>query len=140
VDTHGWLTDERFLDGLAASNALPGPISAKMSVFVGLEVGGIPGAIVSFLAVMVPGVTLMSVLAGLLLRHRDAPMVNGAMAAVQPVVIGLLAWTVLSLLPDGVHSWTGAVLAAGALGAMAMNVHPAVVIAVALGLGAVFLR
>jgi len=140
VDGRGWLTQEQFLDGLAVGSALPGPIAAKMSIYVGLEVAGAPGAVVAFLGVMLPGVLLMTGLATVLLRFRDAPAVSGAMAAVQPVVIGLLAWTAISLVPDGVRGGAGAALALGALAAMALDVHPAVVILVAMGLGAVFMR
>ena len=140
VDGRGWLTHEQFLDGLAVGSALPGPIAAKMSIYVGLQVAGAPGALVAFLGVMLPGALLMSLVASVLLRYRDAPAVSGAMAAVQPVVIGLLAWTAISLVPDGVRGGVGILFALGALGAMALKVHPAVVILVAMGLGAAFLR
>jgi len=140
VEGRGWLTDEQFLDGLAVGSALPGPIAAKMSVYVGMEVAGLPGAAVSLVALMVPGVALMSILATVLLRYRNTPAVSGAMAAVQPVVIGLLAWTAISLVPDGVRGIGGAVLAVGALIAMALKVHPAIVIVAAMGIGAVWMR
>jgi chromate transporter len=140
VDTHGFLTEEQFLDAIAASSALPGPISAKMSIFVGLESASWLGALVAFLGVMLPGVVLMSLMAGLLLRFREAPAVSGAMSALQPVVIGLLAWTVISLIPDGVRSWQGGLLAGGALLAMALKVHPAAVIVAAMGIGALWMR
>ncbi len=140
VDGRGWLTDQQFLDGLAAGSALPGPISAKMSVYVGMSVAGPAGAAVSFVGVMLPGVVLMSVLAALLVRFRSNPAVSGAMSAVQPVVIGLLAWTVISLIPDGIRGGAGVALAVGALIAMALKVHPAIVIVAAMGIGAVWMR
>ena len=62
------------------------------------------------------------------------------MRAVQPAVIGLLAWTVVSLAPDGIRSLSGALIAGGALAALALKVHPAVVIVAAMAIGAVFLR
>jgi chromate transport protein ChrA len=62
------------------------------------------------------------------------------MRAVQPAVIGLLAWTVISLAPGGIRSWSGALIAGGALAALALKVHPAAVIVTALVIGAVFLR
>jgi len=140
VDTRGWLTEQQFLDGLAASSALPGPISAKMSIYVGLETSGVLGAAVAFFSVMLPGVVLMSVVAAVVLRYRDHAAVGGAMNALQPVIIGLLAWTAISLVPDGVRSWQGGVLAVGALCAMALKVHPAVVIVAAMGIGALWMR
>lgn len=140
VDSQDFLTEAQFLDGLAASSALPGPIAAKMSIYVGMETASLPGAVVSFIGVMLPGVTLMSLVAALLLRYREHPAVGGAMSALQPVVIGLLAWTVISLVPGGVKSWQGGVLAGAALLAMALKVHPAAVIVAAIGIGALWMR
>lgn len=140
VQTHAWLTEEQFLEAIAASSALPGPIAVKMSVLVGSQVGGMPGAIAALLGVTVPAITLMALLTGALMQFRSAPAVSGAMRAVQPAVIGLLAWTVVSLAPDGIRSLSGALIAGGALAALALKVHPAVVIVAAMAIGAVFLR
>lgn len=140
VETHGWVTDQQFLDALAASAALPGPIAVKMSVMVGAQTAGVGGAIAALLGVIVPSVTLISVLAGILLQYRQAPVVSGAMRAVQPAVIGLLAWTVISLAPEGIRNVPGALLAGGALIALMLKVHPALVIIGALGIGAIFMR
>lgn len=140
VQTHAWLTEEQFLEAIAASSALPGPIAVKMSVLVGSQVGGIPGAMAALVGVTVPAITLMTLLTGALMQFRSAPAVSGAMRAVQPAVIGLLAWTVVSLAPDGIRSLSGALIAGGALAALALKVHPAAVIVAAMAIGAVFLR
>lgn len=140
VDTQQWVTEQQFLDALAAASALPGPIAVKMSVMVGAQTAGIPGAVAAFIGVTLPAISLMSVLAGVLIQYRQAPVVTGAMRAVQPAVIGLLSWTVISLAPDGIRSLSGAFLAAGALVALMLKVHPAIVILVAIVFGAVFLR
>jgi chromate transporter len=140
VDTQGWVTEQQFLDALAASAALPGPIAVKMSVMVGLQTAGVGGAMAALLGVVVPAVALISLLAGLLTQHRHAPVVSGAMRAVQPAVIGLLAWTVISLAPEGIRNVPSALLAGGALIALMLKVHPAVVIVFALGIGAIFMR
>ena len=140
VQTNGWMTDEQFLEAIAASSALPGPIAVKMSVLVGAQVAGLPGAVAALVGVIVPAVALIGALAGVLMQFRSTPVVSGAMRAVQPAVIGLLAWTVISLAPGGIRSWSGALIAGGALAALALKVHPAAVIVTALVIGAVFLR
>jgi len=140
VDAQAWVSEEQFLDAIAAASALPGPIAVKVSVMVGVQTAGIPGAIASLLGVIVPAVTLMSLVAGLLLQYREAPILNGAMRAVQPAVIGLLAWTVISLAPDGIRNLPAALIAGGALVALLLKVHPALVMVCALGIGAAFLR
>ena len=140
VETQAWVTEQQFIDALAAASALPGPIAIKMSVMIGAQTAGVPGAVAALIGVVLPAITLMSVLSGILIQYRQAPVVSGAMRAVQPVVVGLLAWTVVSLAPDGIRSISGALLAGGALIALMLKVHPAMVIVLAMILGAVFLR
>lgn len=140
VETHAWVSEEQFLDALAAASALPGPIAVKMSVMVGAQTAGVPGAVAALFGVIVPAVALMSVLAGVLLQYRQAPLLSGAMRAAQPAVIGLLAWTVISLAPEGIRNLPAALIAGGALFALMLKVHPAIVMVCALGVGAIFLR
>jgi len=140
VDVRGWLTEAQFMEGLAVSNALPGPITAKMSVFVGWKMAGGAGAGVSCLAVVAPAAFLMLALMGVLLRYREAPAVAGGLRAVKPVVIGMLVWTVATLWTDAVQGWSTALLAGAALVALLLKVHPGIVVVVALVVGALFLR
>jgi chromate transporter len=140
VDGRAWLSEERFLDLLATGYSLPGPIAAKMSVAVGFEAGGLLGALVAFLAVMAPAALLMLGVGALLTRHRDTPAVAGAMRAVKPVVVALLAWTAIDLAPAGIQGWKAGALAAAALAALLLKVHPALVIVAAMVLGAALLR
>lgn len=140
VDRYGWMTDAELLDSLAFGNALPGPIAVKLAAHVGMQVGGWAGCAVALLALSGPSVAMMLGLAALYMRFRTNPYVVGAMAGVRPAVVGLLAYTVWTLAPDGVRNLGGAALAAGSLIALVLEVHPAIVIAVAMGIGAVFLR
>ncbi len=140
VDQRAWMDNEQFIEALALGNALPGPIAAKMSVFVGLRVAGALGAIVAFSAVMGPSVALMLALAGVYYRFRDQPAVAGAMEAAKPAVVGMLFWTALMLTPDGVSSVRGALLAALTCLALFAKVPPALVLILVMGGGALFLR
>jgi chromate transporter len=140
VDLRGWLREDEFLDALALGNTLPGPIAPKMGVFVGWKLGGPLGAAVALLAVVGPTAAMMLALGGLYLRFRGHPAVGGAMEAVKPVVVGMLIWTAIDLAPSGVRSWPSALLALGAVALLLLKVHPALVMAGALLLGAVAMR
>ncbi|RME26913.1 MAG: chromate transporter [Deltaproteobacteria bacterium] len=140
IDLRGWLDDDQFLEAIALCYTLPGPISAKMSIHVGLQVAGWAGAAVAFAAVMAPSGMLMVALAGLYLRFREHPAVHGAMAAVKPVALGLLVWTVIGLAPEGAKSWQTVFIAIAAIAALYLKVHPALVIVAAMLGGAIFLR
>lgn len=140
VDQQHWLSDAEFLDALALGNALPGPIAIKLAAFIGQKVAGPAGVAVAVSAVCLPAIVLMLALAGLYHRFRDTPVVAGMMRGVRPAIVGLLAYTAWSLAPDGVKDWAGGGIALAAFGALALDLNPAIVIGLAAGAGAVFLR
>ena len=136
----GWVSEEQFLEGLAIGNSLPGPIATKMALFVGYEAGGVSGAVAALLGVLLPSSVLLALLAGVLLKNRDNPYVAGALTAVKPVIVGMLAFVAFDLAPSGVQGSTGAVLALVAFGALVWGAHPGWVIAASAAFGAVALR
>lgn len=140
VERYRWMSDQELLDALAFGNALPGPIAVKLAAHIGMQVGGWAGCIVALAALNVPSVAMMLGLASLYLRFRGAPGVAGAMAGVRPAVVGLLAYTVWTLAPDGVRGLGGGVVAVGAFVALVLHVHPALVVGVAMVVGALWLR
>ena len=140
VDRYGWMSDAELLDALAFGNALPGPIAVKLAAHVGMQAGGWLGCLVALAALNLPSIAMMLGLAALYARYRDAPSVAGAMAGVRPAVVGLLAYTAWSLAPDGVRNVPAGVIALAAFVALVLKVHPAGVIAGAMGIGMFFLR
>jgi chromate transporter len=89
----GWLTSTEFADGLAVSNALPGPLTPKISAYVGYEVAGLPGAIAAVAGNTLPTTLIMLVVIVYFFQIKDSPSARAILTAVRPVVVGLLAWT-----------------------------------------------
>lgn len=140
VERYGWLDEAAFLDALAFGNALPGPIAVKLAAYVGRVAAGWPGAVVAVLALSLPGVIGMLAVGGLWARYREAPAVAGMMRGVRPAIVAMLAYTVWELAPDGIRTVSGAGIAAVALLALILKVHPALVIAAAMAVGALWMR
>ena len=59
----GWLTSEQFLNFVAVSESTPGPIAVNMATFVGSSQGGILGAFVATLGVILPAYIIMLLIA-----------------------------------------------------------------------------
>lgn len=136
----GWVTEEQFLEGLAAGNALPGPIATKMALYVGWIEGGVPGAVAAIAGVLAPSVLLMSLLTAVILRYREHPVMAGALAGVKPAVVGMLAWTAFDLAPTGITGLAGGLVAVVAFAALVAKIHPGLVMVGAMAFGAVALR
>src|SRR5262245_63947309 len=58
-EKRGWVSRERFVEGLALVNALPGPAAAQLALFLGHARGGACGAIAAGLAFILPAFFVM---------------------------------------------------------------------------------
>src|SRR6185295_3314685 len=64
-ERRGWLSKERFLEGLALVNALPGATAMQMCIFVGHERAGWPGGVLAGAAFMAPAFLIMLALSAI---------------------------------------------------------------------------
>ena len=90
VAANGWVSDREFADFFAVSQVMPGPNMILMMSFVGLKVGGIPGAIASALATFGPPCVMYYMAYRLWHRFRDMPWQRIARRALAPLTIGLV--------------------------------------------------
>jgi chromate transporter len=89
----GWVTLDEFADGVALSNAMPGPTAPQASAYVGYKMAGYPGAISAVVGTVVPATLLMLILVAGFFSIKDNIYLNAAIQGVRPFVVGLLAWT-----------------------------------------------
>ena len=70
VNIHGWLDMEQFTDLITISQMTPGPIAINSATFVGIRIGGIPGALVATLGCILPSCIIVTLLAKLYLKYQ----------------------------------------------------------------------
>lgn len=141
VDIFGWMTNDEFTQVLAVANALPGPIATKLATHVGYQVGGFWGAITGIVASVAPTALMMLVMFSILSKYRDAKAVKGLMLAVQPVIIVMLLHVAYEM-GASVFNETSVFLVlitlASLIAMFYFNLHPALLIVAAMGIGVVF--
>jgi chromate transporter len=117
VERRGWLSRERFMDALAATNLVPGPNSTEMAIHLGQVRAGLPGAILGGVAFITPAVLLMLVLSWAYVRWQTVPAVEDIFYGIKPAVIALIFVTAYRLFRGSVSDWKlGAIfVASGAL-------------------------
>lgn len=99
VDDGGWLTQQQFLDGVALGGVLPAPLIIFAS-FVGFVAGGLLGALAMTIGIFLPafGITLLGQRA---LEHAmHVPSLQRLLAGISAGVVGLIASTALTLIPN----------------------------------------
>ena len=93
VEGRKWLTKERFLEGWAVCQILPGPASTQLGVYIGYVKGGFFGASVSGLAFVLPGFLIILTLSALYARYGTIPQVQGIFYGIGPAVLAIIAFS-----------------------------------------------
>jgi chromate transporter len=86
VTHHHWINNTQFSNMLALGNALPGPIATKIAAYVGYDIAGWFGVIISLIATILPSALALIILLKILQRYRQSPVVKGMTLLVQPVI------------------------------------------------------
>ena len=89
----GWLTSEEFLNFVAVSESTPGPIAVNMATFVGASQGGILGAFVATLGVILPAYLIMLLIATVIKNFLQLAGVKATLGGIRPAVVGLIVAT-----------------------------------------------
>lgn len=150
----GWYTEQDILNLLAVSESTPGAIGINMSTYVGYLTAGIPGAIVATLSLAAPCIIVIILVARVLNKFKDSPIVEGIFKGLRPASIGLITAAFLGVAQESllwldrytglssifsVINWPAIALAAGLFVLMRKwKKHPIVYIAIAAAVGVLF--
>ena len=59
VDIHPWLTMTQFADIMTIAEMTPGPIAINSATFVGIQVAGLPGAVIATVGCVFPSCVIV---------------------------------------------------------------------------------
>lgn len=141
VARHGWITVSQFADIVALSQMTPGPIAINSATYVGYTVAGFWGSAVATASVCLPSLTLMLLITRFFIKLKDNKYVQGALAGLAPVVIGMIAAAALMLLfPESeqgrsfIDAWSWIIFAASLVASM-FKVNPILLIVLSAAAG-----
>ena len=119
VRRRGWLTPERFLDVLGASNLIPGPTSTELAMHVGYHRAGWAGLVVAGVCFILPASLVVGVIAAVYVEAGSLPALDGVLRAVKPVALVVVLQALVGLAQGAFTSWRAvAVAAVAALGVL----------------------
>ncbi len=93
----GWLSDGELLNMIAVSESTPGPIAVNMATFVGAKQGGVPGALLATLGIVLPSFLILLTIAALMRNFLKYKGVQGVLSGVRPCVVGLILATAVTM-------------------------------------------
>jgi len=143
VLNHGWMEIEEIINFIAVSESTPGPFAINCATYVGMETGGVLGAICSTLGVVTPSFIVILIVARFYKKFKESKIVSSVMTGLRPAVIGLIGSALVSMiltvfLPDGFDF--GSIVLSDLLVSLAIavvmtilvfkKVHPIIIIAI----------
>ncbi len=97
VVSRGWLTEQEIIDMVGMSQITPGPIATNMATFVGYSEAGVLGAIVATIGVTLPPMIMVILVTKYIIKKLPDNIRVTIFMGLQPVVIGLIFCSVISL-------------------------------------------
>ena len=91
VERRGWVTQEEYLEGLAMSQTLPGPLAAQLAMWLGYLERGSIGALCVTLPFVVPPFVIVTAVAVVYARYQGISQVADVFFGVGPVVMAIVA-------------------------------------------------
>lgn len=92
-----WLSKERFLEGLALVNMLPGPAATQLGIFIGYDRAGWRGGIVAGFCFMLPAFAILLALTLAYSAYGSVGFMRDAFYGIGPVVLAVFAVAVYRL-------------------------------------------
>jgi chromate transporter len=100
VERRGWITQDEYLQGLAVSQTLPGPLAAQLAMWLGYVRRGFWGAVAAAVPFILPPFVIVSIVAALYAAFAGTTVIQALFYGIGPTVIALIlrgAWKLLGV-------------------------------------------
>ena len=95
---NGWLQEDELLNLIAVAESTPGPIAVNMATFVGSSQGGLLGAFMATLGVVLPSFVIILLVASLFTRLMKYAGVKAVLGGIKPAIVALIFGTAITML------------------------------------------
>lgn len=114
VESNAWLTQKEFVDAIAMSQIMPGPIVLS-TVFIGYKLAGFFGALVATIGIFLPPAILMIVASQAMSRIKQSALIKAVLRGIRPAVIGMIIAAVIAVGMTAQMHWASLLIFAAAL-------------------------
>jgi len=105
IKKRAWVTMDEVIDFFTVSQIMPGLIGVNLSIFIGNKQNGVFAGLLAALGFVLPGVTLITLVALFINNFADIPVVQHAFAGIRIAVAALILDTVISLVKGVFKQW-----------------------------------
>ncbi|MGA3295188.1 MAG: chromate efflux transporter [Candidatus Acidiferrales bacterium] len=126
-----WLSREKFLDLVGASNLIPGPSSSELAIHIGYLRAGWAGLLVAGACFILPAACMVGALAWAYVHLARLPAVSMVLYGVKPVVIAVILQALWGLGRTAIKTKPLAVVSIASLVLSVVGLQPLLLLAIA---------
>ncbi len=132
---HGWLSDEKLDEGIALVQLYPGPINFDYSAYLGYQLRGVPGAIITTFCFVLPSFVLMLVLSSAYFSSGNPDWIQRVFLGLEAIVVGILVNFILDLGKTALRNFKAVIIAIAALAGYVLKIDALWIVLAAICLG-----
>jgi len=103
VENTGWISQKMFTDIITISQMTPGPLAVNTSTFVGIQIGGIPGAMAATVGCILCGIIISLVLYSFFQTHQKSVYVFDVLNGLKSASLGLIISAALTIVLQALY-------------------------------------
>lgn len=140
VSRHGWITEEQFRHGTALCQLIPGATVIQMAAYIGMQVRGLAGALVSFVGFGLPAFLIMLALSAMYTASHDLPHVASLFIGLKALVIAIIAHAAYQFSRSTIKSIRIFLISVGSCALLLAGMNPFLVVLLAAASGCIVFR
>lgn len=98
VNLHGWVSQKTFTDIITISQMTPGPLAVNTSTFVGIQIAGVPGAVMATFGCVISGIVISLGLYRFFQKHQESVYVLDVLKGLKAASLGLIVSAAATIL------------------------------------------
>ncbi len=110
VAKYGWLSMGEFTDMIAISQTTPGPIAVNTATYTGYKLGGVLGAAIANLGLLLPALLIVIAVSAILAKNHDNIYVKSTLSGLKPMATALIVASAVTIGMENIVSLYNAVI------------------------------
>lgn len=98
VERFAWVSQKTFTDIITISQMTPGPLAVNTSTFIGIQIAGIPGAVLATFGCVISGISISAFLYRLFQRYHKSEYIMEILNGLKAASLGLIISAALTIL------------------------------------------
>lgn len=99
------IKDKVVLDGISLASIMPGPLAVNVVTYIGFQLKGVYGALISMVAVIFPSYILVLGLSWFYLEYGAVPLVDKIFSGIMPAVVSIIVVVALRMVRKSISDY-----------------------------------